>query len=583
MNLLFRVLYAQKCTSTHHKLALDALRYLRGNSADEWAKLFLSEIQLYTDGAKAPDKKFKDFRNHVLHVSENFWGGAVNTAQTWYANYVDRLTAKDWPRAVYCAGVLSHYVTDPLMPLHTGQTEDEGQVHKFIEWGTAKAYEQLVTTHDAARVLQNWKPPSATESGTLWLEELIQSGATLANQYYDVLIDHYDPSESQKNPVAGFDDTSRRALSRVLAWSIKAIAFTLDQGIRDSAVSAPRKSLSVATVLSGISTPLFWITRNLSDAKDRKEVQAIWNELQATGRVVKTLPEDDRVVRKLHASEVLGIEEDDLTLIPIRKAGSLHERQNFATEKPATTSAKPSSPIQATAQTERSQPVSKPTTPLTIPATTPSMPVVAEADSQLTTTTPSSENEGAPGAESVSATESSVVTESEATTQQSAPENSQRTPADRSPRFYLELQSPVVNAPSIGPKTARRLNQIGIRTVQDLLEFSVTDAVDQLQQRWITTDVFESWQKQSLLMCSVPGLRGHDAQLLVGVEITTADAVRNCHPAELHAKVLAFSETPDGKSILRSSEPPDEEEIHRWITFASHASATDSKLTPKAA
>lgn len=76
MNLLFRVLYAQKCTSTHHMLAMDALRYLRVEQSDEWTRLFLSDIQLFIDGAKAPDKKFKDFRNHVLHVSDNFWGGA---------------------------------------------------------------------------------------------------------------------------------------------------------------------------------------------------------------------------------------------------------------------------------------------------------------------------------------------------------------------------------------------------------------------------------------------------------------------------------------------------------------------------
>ena len=106
MNLLFRVLYAQKCTSTHHKLAMDSLRYVRAGEFEDWSRLFLSEIQVYMDGAKAPDKKFKDFRNHVLHVSDNFWGGAVSTAEQWYARLIEQLKAKDWQRAVYCAGVL---------------------------------------------------------------------------------------------------------------------------------------------------------------------------------------------------------------------------------------------------------------------------------------------------------------------------------------------------------------------------------------------------------------------------------------------------------------------------------------------
>ena len=134
MNLLFHTLYTQKCSSTHHKLAMDALRYLEAENQEHWVQLFLKHVELYTDGAKAPDKKFKDFRNHVLHVSENNWGGAVKTAELWYDRLIEKLKEKDWPRAVYSAGVLSHYVTDPLMPLHTGQSEDEGQVHKFIEW-----------------------------------------------------------------------------------------------------------------------------------------------------------------------------------------------------------------------------------------------------------------------------------------------------------------------------------------------------------------------------------------------------------------------------------------------------------------
>ena len=77
MSLLFRVLFAQKCTSTHHKLAMDALRFLENSDAAEWRNLFIGNIEIYLDGSKAPDKKFKDFRNHVLHVKDNYWGGAV--------------------------------------------------------------------------------------------------------------------------------------------------------------------------------------------------------------------------------------------------------------------------------------------------------------------------------------------------------------------------------------------------------------------------------------------------------------------------------------------------------------------------
>ena len=34
MSLLFRVVFANECTSTHHRLALDALRHLQDEDAD---------------------------------------------------------------------------------------------------------------------------------------------------------------------------------------------------------------------------------------------------------------------------------------------------------------------------------------------------------------------------------------------------------------------------------------------------------------------------------------------------------------------------------------------------------------------
>ena len=89
MNLLFRVLFASGCRSTHHKLAMDALRHLRGEQAERWQKLFLRFHAEYLDGSKAPDTCFKDFRNHVLHVRDNYWGGAVKSSLRWYTTTVE--------------------------------------------------------------------------------------------------------------------------------------------------------------------------------------------------------------------------------------------------------------------------------------------------------------------------------------------------------------------------------------------------------------------------------------------------------------------------------------------------------------
>jgi hypothetical protein len=129
---LFNVLFAWKCSSTHHKLALDALKHIRGDAGKNWKNLCLSEAQTYLDGSKAPDDKFKDFKNHVLHVHDNYWGGAIGATRKWYAATVEALRARKWSEAVYSAGVLSHYFTDPIQPFHTGQSEAEGIVHVLI-------------------------------------------------------------------------------------------------------------------------------------------------------------------------------------------------------------------------------------------------------------------------------------------------------------------------------------------------------------------------------------------------------------------------------------------------------------------
>ena len=77
MSLLYAVVFASRCRSNHHRLAVDALRRLRCDHAAEWRNLLLSHHVDYLKGAKAPDDEFKDFKNHVLHVREKDWGGAV--------------------------------------------------------------------------------------------------------------------------------------------------------------------------------------------------------------------------------------------------------------------------------------------------------------------------------------------------------------------------------------------------------------------------------------------------------------------------------------------------------------------------
>ncbi|WP_437193091.1 DUF4332 domain-containing protein [Planctomicrobium sp. SH527] len=140
--------------------------------------------------------------------------------------------------------------------------------------------------------------------------------------------------------------------------------------------------------------------------------------------------------------------------------------------------------------------------------------------------------------------------------------------ADRTWRFYLQGDSQIVDAPSIGPKSAERLNAIGIYLVSDLIEQPAQETATALGRREVTTEIVTEWQQQALLMCTVPQLRGHDAQILVACDVTTAEQLAQMVPHKLFAIVDPFVRSKDGQRLLRSSKAPDLEEVTEWIECA---------------
>ena len=79
------------------------------------AEPFLATAKLYLEGSKAPDNEFKDFNNHVL-TRATATGRGAEKVRSWYQHLVEAFSQQDWHTAVYCAGVLSHYYTDPDCP-----------------------------------------------------------------------------------------------------------------------------------------------------------------------------------------------------------------------------------------------------------------------------------------------------------------------------------------------------------------------------------------------------------------------------------------------------------------------------------
>ena len=540
MNLLFRVVYAAHASGTHHKLALDALRRLEGMDVDMWQRLFLRHAKLYLEGAKAPDTEFKDFKNHVLHTRDGYWGGAPEKVRSWYNHLVEALAQQDWATAVYCAGVLSHYYTDPLHPFHTGQSEAENNIHRAVEWSISKAYDQL-------RVLGEVEFPNIDVElppGPNWLAELVCRGAEKANSRYEKLIAHYDIQRGVIDPPAGLDRVARRLVAELIRYATLSFAKVLGRAIEESNMHPPDVSLAATTLATVAQVPFKVIARRLADKEECRRIERMYDELIATGTVETHLSEDDRIVRDLHAQEVLAKRpppaevskvfpfkprEQVVTRVGQKRAGHGPSGSNVVALRASPAAGEDGDRTPARQAGANPRPKAGLTQRLERVATPPP-------------------REAKPAAQPLTA----AASES---------------------RYYLTLDSAVVDGPSIGPKTAERLFPHGIETIRDLMRAEPAALAVLVDSRSITAETVADWQDQARLVCTVPGLRGTHAQLLVGAGYCSAEAIAAAEADKLCADVLAFAASKDGQRVLRNGDPPDMEKIKGWLEAAQSVKA----------
>jgi hypothetical protein len=136
------------------------------------------------------------------------------------------------------------------------------------------------------------------------------------------------------------------------------------------------------------------------------------------------------------------------------------------------------------------------------------------------------------------------------------------------PDIRLRPDGPVVDAPSIGPRTARLLERIGIVTIGNLLACDAEATARRLRHPRITAEVLVTWQRQSALMCSLPGLRCGDAQVLVACGIHQPADLRRISASALSAIVGPYVKSEEGRRLLRSASPPTADDVARWVEAA---------------
>jgi predicted flap endonuclease-1-like 5' DNA nuclease len=501
-------------------LALDALRHLRTSQAPAWRNLFLKHHAAYLLGSTAPDDRFKDFKNHVLLVLEDDWGGAIQATRLWYCRTVEALRRHEWLDAVYAAGVLSHYYTDPLMPLHTTQSEEAGVVNRAAEWSINQSYGDLVAILE--RQLGGY-PEVEVPSSEDWLSEMVRRGAEKSNPHVRTLIDRYDLDRAMVDPRAGFDDELRRCLAELMGFAAVGFARILERAFAESAGSPPDVSLTLPGLVAVCSLPLKWLSRRSANRRDRAEVAAVHSEWKQTGRVVHALPEHDRAVRAAYAAELRRVPVESLAEAAPRAIGVRHG-------VPATPAASP--PPRANAGRAET---------------------AASADLPADRS-PASSDDGRPANAPVGVHAAHA-----------------KPPAPKSLKFFLQLSSPISDAPSIGGKAADRLRSIGIHTVADLLAASPEDGATRLALGRVKPDTIRDWQSQSRLACRIPQIHGHEAQILVACGITEPEQLAQMLPGQVLDAMDLFLSTREGERLLREIDPPDPDAVKRWVEAAHFA------------
>lgn len=135
-------------------------------------------------------------------------------------------------------------------------------------------------------------------------------------------------------------------------------------------------------------------------------------------------------------------------------------------------------------------------------------------------------------------------------------------------RFYLEPEDPIVDAPSIGPKTAEKLNAVDVFTVSQLLAADPVRLAERLNDKRITSEGIQQWQLQAELVCCIPNLRGHDAQILVGCGVEDPITLASMDASSFLPKVTRFVESKEGQRAIRNAKKPDLAEVTAWIQWS---------------
>jgi hypothetical protein len=352
---------------------------------------------------------------------------------------------------------------------------------------------------------------------------------------------------------AGLDPVGRRIVARTMRFAHLGFAQVLARAIDEARVFAPQAGLGAATVLAALRIPVAVLARRRAEARERRAVERMYDELMSTGTVETHLPEEERLVRRLHAEQVLA-----------RRAAAPAASQVFPFRPRELIVTRVDLARAARRETGALADII-PLRPAPAPA-----PVRVAAEPA----------DAAPAASITRAPMLFLVPESAPPTRtgRAGRRRPQIAPAGPAPApeasaaergdFRLTLDHGIADSPSIGAKMAKRLRRHGIATVRDLVKADPAALAVRLDARNLGAQAICDLQDEALLACAVPGLQAAHAELLVGAGYRSPNAIAEAEPDKLCADILAFALTPAGRRVLGQGGAPDLERIKAWLAAA---------------
>ena len=213
----------------HHRILIDALEEICTPPGRRLATMIRHHRRDAWWGCRDPDHRFRDYHNHVVHVSEGYWGGAPRLAHRWFERLVDELVRRRYREAGRSAGTLVHYVTDPLHPLHTAQCDRS----LAQQWAIKRIG---VLHHD--RWVRRWRRDNhrieiRLSRSSAWLGEAVLHGARRAHRHYGTLLHDVDAEAlaagAKRGSADGFGSRFEAAHAEMIGTAMVLVARVLER------------------------------------------------------------------------------------------------------------------------------------------------------------------------------------------------------------------------------------------------------------------------------------------------------------------------------------------------------------------